>query len=902
MNFRYSFSVVARLVCGATTVLLCAAGRAAAQRPGATAIAQGARPTLTAAWVTTAPVIDGRLDESIWRTAPVASSFTQRIPIGGAASSQRSEVRVAYDRAAIYVGVHNYDTAPDSIARQLGRRDADDIYADWFSVAFDSYGDRRTAFVFSVNPRGVLRDTYLFNDDDSDALWDAVWNVVARIDSTGWTAEFRIPLSQLRYDANGAVGATRPWGINFVRTIARHGEDSHWSPTPADAPGNVSRFGDLIGLDSLRPTSRVELLPYIRTQVETQPRAEQNRFVPASDVGVAAGGDLRVKLPQSLTLTASINPDFGQVEADPAVVNLSAFEIFFPERRPFFLENADAFAFGPTRTFNDNDPPRFFYTRRIGRPPQRQSFGGDVEAFGVARQTPILGALKLSGTTPSGWQIGSLNAVTARESAEILDTLGRLRTEAAEPLSNYHVTRVRKLLRGGNTGVGAFISDVRRDLSDAALTARLPSSASIMGADWENAWQRRRWTISGSFANSTVRGDPAAIARLQLANYRSYQRPDASHLTLDPSRTSLTGHYGALTVAKTAGDRFLGSITYEETSPGFEANDVGFQTRADFRGFSSGFIYRNPVQSTWSRNWEISTFLTAANNFDGQRLEERISWSLNTTLRNLWALDVFGSATPSTLNDRLLRGGPIAERPASLLTELSLRSDGRKAVIVDASLTRRSDVSGALTTGVNLEVDWRPAPQARIRLGPSFEQSRTTDQYVQAVDDAFATATFGRRYVFANVRQREARLDTRVDWTFSPWLSFQLFLQPFASTGRFSKFKEFTTPQRFDFAEYGAVRGTVTPETDGLRVDPDGLGPAAAFAIDNQDFTVRALRGNAVLRWEYRPGSALFLVWSQQREQELDDARFGIASQAARSFADPGRQVFLIKFSRWIGR
>ncbi len=810
---------------------------------------------------------------------------------------------MAYDQAAMYVGVRNFDTAPDSIAQQLGRRDADEIYSDWFSVGFDSYGDRRTAFVFAVNPRGVLRDTYLFNDDDEDRLWDAVWNVAAHIDSAGWTAEFRIPLSQLRYDVNGSIGAVRPWGINFSREIARHGEEAFWVPTPADAPGIVSRFGDLVGLDSLRPASRIELIPYIRTQLETQPVAARNRFVPARDLAGAVGGDVRLKLPQSLTLTASVNPDFGQVEADPAVVNLSAFEIFFPERRPFFLENADGFAFGGTRTFNANDSPRFFYTRRIGRPPQRRPSGGDVRAVGLASQTPILGALKLSGTTPSGWQIGSLNAVTIRERADVLDTLGRLRSEAAEPLSNYHVTRVRKLLRGGNAGVGAFVSDVRRDLADSALGARLPSSASIVGLDWESAWQRRTWTVSGVLASSGVKGSPAAITRLQRANYRSLQRPDATHLTYDPTRRSLGGHYGALTLAKSAGERVLGSVTYEETSPGFEVNDVGFQFRSDFRSVSTSLTYRNPVQSKLAREYALGVYTTLSDNFGGERVEERISWNANTELLNFWSLSVFGSYSPQTQNDRLLRGGPIARRPASLVQRVGIDSDTRKTFIGSAELTRTTDASGLEVNSVEFELDWRPAPQARVRLGPSYERQRTTGQYVLAVADPLSMVSGNARYVFANVRQTEVRLDTRLDWTFSPWLSLQLFLQPFASAGRFTRFKEFTTPRRFDFAEYGVDRGTLLPVAGGaVRVDPDGLGPAAAFTIPNQDFTVRALRGNAVLRWEYQPGSAVFLVWSQQREQAFDDVRSNVIGQAGRTFADPGRHVFLIKFSRWIGR
>ena len=874
-----------------------------AQSPSIAA-SPGAAKSLGATYVTTPPVIDGRLDEPVWRTAQAAIDFVQRAPMGGSPASQRSEVRIAYDGVAIYVGVRNFDTAPDSIADQLGRRDAGDIFSDWFTVVFDSYGDRRTAFGFAVNPRGVLRDVYLFNDEDDDILWDAVWNVAARRDSAGWTAEFRIPLSQLRYNA-GAAGAERLWGINFAREIARHGEESFWSPTPANAPGIVSRFGTLTGLDSLRPASRIELLPYVRAQIETQPTAARNQFVPASRLATSVGGDMRVKLPQSLTLTATVNPDFGQVEADPAVVNLSAFEIFFPERRPFFLENADAFNFGKTRTFNDNDAPRFFYTRRIGRPPQRVPSGRDVAAVGVATQTPILGALKLSGTTPSGWQIGSLNAITARENADVLGAGGTVRREAAEPLTNYHVSRLRKLLRGGNAGIGGFVSDVRRDLADSALADRLTSAASIVGLDWESAWQRRTWTVSGVLARSTVAGDRAAITRLQRANYRSLQRPDAAHLRFDPARTTLDGHYGSLTVAKTAGDRVLASVTYEETNPEFEANDVGFQFRSDFRTVSTSLTYRNPLQSRYTREYEMGIFTTVSDNFGSDRIEERVSWNVEATLLNFWKLGTFGSFSPETQNDRLLRGGPLALRPQALLARLTVNSDPRKPVIFNSQVSRSTDAAGRRRHSAELSFDWRPAPQARIRLGPSWEQERTVDQYVRAVSDPTVVTTpfFGQRYVFADVRQQSVRLDTRIDWTFSPWLSLQLFLQPFAASGQFSRFKQFQTPRAFDFAEYGRDLGTATPSASGgVTVDPDGIGPAASFVIPRQDFTLRALRGNAVLRWEYQPGSALFLVWSQQRQQQFDDVRTGIIGEATRTFADPGRHVFLVKFTRWIGR
>ena len=871
---------------------------AAATRPLA------AQPSLRAQWITAPITLDGKLDELVWRSSPPATGFVQRTPQNGSPASQKSEVRLAYDANALYVAVRNVDTAPDSIAQQLGRRDAEDLYADWFYVGFDSYGDKRTAFVFGVNPRGVLSDGYVTNDnlDDFDTTWDAVWNVVARIDSAGWTAEFRIPLSQLRYDVVNGRGAVRPWGINVSRTIARHGEDSYWAPTPADAPGFVSRFGTLTGLDSLRPPSRTELVPYVRSQLESQPLSARNRFVPGQKLAGALGGDARVKLPQSLTLTATVNPDFGQVEADPAVVNLTAFEVFFPERRPFFLENADGFAFGQTRTLNDNDPPRFFYSRRVGRAPQRRPSGDSLQATRVTSQTPILGALKLSGTTPSGWQVGVLNAVTAHEHADVQLTNGRVLREPVEPRANYHVSRLRRLLRGGNTGVGGFLADTRRDLSDTVLASRLLRSATVAGLDWEHAWNNRTYAVSGVFSGSHVAGDEAVMRRLQTANYRSWQRPDAEHLEFDATRTSLSGHFLALSFAKLAGQRVLGSVTYEETSPGFESNDLGFQTRSDVRSLSSALRFRNPFQNSWSREWGAAVFQTASLNFAGDRVETRTSLIASTTLLNFWELNYRLSYSPETLNDRLLRGGPLALRPTETLHSLELSTDGRKPIIFNVEAQRTTDRSGRDVHQVEVELDWRPMPQARIRVGPSYQGGITNAQYVQSVGDATAAATFGRRYVFADVRQREARLDTRVDWTFSPWLSLQLFLQPFASAGEFSRFKEFTTPRAFSFAEYGRDRGTISAGANGLTVDPDGTGPAAAFLVPRQDFTVRALRGNAVLRWEYQPGSSLFFVWSQQREVELEAANFGVANQVGRAFADPGRHVFLIKYSRWIGR
>ncbi|MBA3852800.1 MAG: hypothetical protein C0503_00205 [Gemmatimonas sp.] len=522
------------------------------------------RPALRVLRIAEPVTIDGRLDEALWRRAEAATNWVQQFPNALQPESQRSEARVLVDDNNLYVGFRMYDTAPDSVGMQLARRDVGDTFTDWVWVAFDSYGDRRTAFAFGVSPRGAQRDGYAFNDTDFDPQWDAVWQSAAQVDSLGWTAELRIPLSQLRYTAGDS---TRTWGLQFLRMLARRGEEALWSPRDPTLPGDVSRYGVLTGLGALEGRVPVEAIPYVRSQLNTQPVEPGNPFARTREGEAAVGLDLRVRLPKSLTLSATVNPDFGQVEADPAVVNLSAFEVFFPERRPFFLENFDTFRFGGTTTFNDNNAPNFFYTRRIGRAPQRGLPGDFTD---IPSQTPILGAFKLSGTTPGGWAIGVLNATTPRETGRYQRPDLSIKRDAVEPLTNSQVTRVRRLLRGGYTTIGGFNSWVERSLGDSALAAALPQRALVSGIDFEHAWGDRDWTISGVASRSQVWGEAPAILRLQRANYRAYQRPDAGHLAVDSARTTLNGGYYALSVAKTSG-RLTGSVTAERWIPASRA-------------------------------------------------------------------------------------------------------------------------------------------------------------------------------------------------------------------------------------------------------------------------------------------------------------------------------------------
>lgn len=853
------------------------------------------RPTLRVLRVSEPPVIDGRLEDAAWSRAEATGNWVQQVPNALAPSTQRTEARVLVDDRNIYVGIRLYDSAPDSIAMQLARRDVGDTYSDWVWVGFDSYGDRRTAFAFGVSPRGAQRDGYAFNDNDFDFQWDAVWESGARVDSLGWTAEFRIPLSQLRYTSGDA---DRDWGLQFLRIIARRGEEAFWSPRDPTSPADVSRYGVLTGLGALEGGLPVEAVPYARSQVATLPADPGNPFHSATSAETAFGLDVRTRLPKSLNLTATVNPDFGQVEADPAVVNLSAFEVFFPERRPFFLENFDTFRFGGTTTFNDNDAPNFFYTRRIGRAPQRRLSGDFVD---VATQTPILGAFKLSGTTPGGWAIGALNATTARLNGRFLrpdSTIGRAEVE---PLTNSQVTRVRRLLRGGYTAIGGFTSWVERDLRDSAVAQLLPQRALVGGLDFEHAWDDRTWTLTGVASRSRVSGEPAAITRLQRANYRSFQRPDADHLSFDSTRTALAGGYYALSAAKTAG-RLTASVTAEQLDAAFEANDLGFQTRSDLRSVSTGTFYRQPSQTARFQSWSVGVFSTFSWNGGGDNLERRLATFMELRFRNFWGVNLEANTELGDFNDRLLRGGPVAARPRSRRLDLELETDSRRSLIAGLGFSLWANDAGGSQYEFGGGVDWRPSSALRVRVEPEIAFNTIVDQYVTARDDALATATFGRRYVFADVTQREARLNTRVDWTFTPYVSLQLFLQPFASAGRFEAYKEFLQARQFRFAVYGDDVGTVTRSGGDVEVDPDGAGPAASFTFGDLDYTARELRGNAVLRWELRPGSTLFLVWQQTRDAFAPTADLNVSGQLGSLLGEPSRNVFLVKLAWWLGR
>jgi hypothetical protein len=868
--------------------------------------AQTAAPRSTATAVRRdGPVlIDGRLDEGAWLKAPVSNQFTQSYPNVGVRDTSTS-VRILYDDDAIYVGVRMLDSRPDSIAAQLARRDATGIYSDWVHIIIDSYYDRRTAFRFTVNPRGVQKDVYTSNDNQEDTNWDAVWDVGTRVDEGGWTAEYRIPLSQLRYGSM-APGSPRVWGFQVMRDVARRGERVSFNPWTPDGSGFVSRMGDLVGLADLAQPGRLEVLPYVSTKVTRQPGNPQNPFYKKTDARPSVGGDVKYGLPGGLTLSGTINPDFGQVEVDPSVVNLSAFETFFPEKRPFFLEGSDVFSFGNVVRNNDFGSHNFFYTRRIGRDAIRVPQGAGISYVDMPEVTPIAAALKVTGKK-GPWTIGLLDAVPPEVKAQVAATsVGADSSTAVNPLTNFFAARTRRDFRVGNTVVGGMFTLANRDQSP-LFQELLSTSAGYGGIDFESRWQNGKYVVSGFAVQSRVNGSDTVIARLQRNSSHHYNRPDANHIEYDSTRTSLLGHAVEVALQKN-GDVFY-SLAVKNVSPGFEINDVGFHGRVDYSAVSPFLGWQRNQRDSWSLNKFAGIWWNGAWNNDSDMIFNGFGSSASATFSNHQSANIGGSYNVATMDDRLLRGGPLARNPANWSMNANFTTDSRRKLWTSPGVNFSKNIGDdSWNGGASMHFESRPSSQIRLTIGPNYSRSFNTAQYVRQLRDAAATNTYGRRYVFGNVDQTTVSLDTRIEWTLTSKLSVQSYLQPFVAVGRYSDYKEFLTPTSYDFGVYGVDRGTIVANTnpDGsiptYTVDPDGAGAAPSFDIENPNFNVHSLRGNAVLRWEYRPGSALFLVWQQERNGVEEVFSFDTRRDVGAIFRERPSNIFLVKAVYWLAK
>lgn len=805
-----------------------------------------------------APHIDGLDTDDLWRDATIIDGFRQWEPVENGDPSFKTEARVAYDTRNLYVMVRMYDPHPDSLLSVLQRRDGMAL-SDDIILGVDSYHDKRTGYMFRLTPAGTMSDGYMFNDGNEDWGWNAVWEGATHVDSLGWTAEYRIPLSQLRYVPSG----DNTFGIVIMRRIARKGERLSWPLFRRSKTGMVSQWAEMPGFTGLSAPRRMELLPYSVAKYGASPKGDGT---PRNAAASQIGADVKLGLTSNITLDAAVNPDFGQVEADPGVLNLSAFEQFFAERRPFFLEGVGIFRYDID--CNDGECTGLFYSRRIGRAPQLRNTYGDAAS---PLQSRILGAAKVTGRLGNGLSVGVLDAVTGEARG--------IQQRTIEPQTNYAVVRLQQDLRGGNSGVGLMLTNTARQ-TDEWTRDVLRDNAWTGGLDARHRFAGNRWQLTGQLSGSRVSGTAQAIALTQRSNVHLYQRPDADHLRYDSTRTSLMGWYAAASMDKQGGGMTRSSSSIWYMTPGYEINDLGFRTRSDEMGASTwvGLIPVKPVGMFRRAQLNFNGWMTA--NTSGLVIGSGGNTNAWGEFKNFWSANggIGGNNLVPTFSDRDARGGPAVFMPARLNMWANLNGDSRKMISPSFGVNggRRLDGLGG-NWNVNLGMQVRLGTQFNGSINAGYGRNINDQQWNGNFVDGGVTS-----YTFARLYQNTSSVTARMNYTITPTLSVESYLQPFVATGEFTNWRALADGRSRD------VETRFRPYT--AQGAPEG-------------FRFGQLRTNNVVRWEYRPGSTLFFVWSQGRDASDDgSAGYEVGRAYSQIFSRRPDNVFLVKASYWLGR
>ncbi len=826
------------------------------------------------------PVIDGRLDDEAWqRQGEWAGNYTQQLPTEGAPPTKPTELKILYDDKHLYFAIRAYDE-PDKVHRYPGRRDDFNDYAvDVVGICFDSYNDKRTGFEFDLTAGGGKIDLILGNGETEwDTTWDAVWDGKVAHDEKGWTAEFRVPLNQLRYGPQ----KEQVWGMHAWRWLARNQEESQWQLIPRQNTGRMYQLGELHGIRDLPPARHIELLPH------TVGKASSGPSVPGdgSDFAGSLGLDAKVGLTTNFTLDATVNPDFGQVEADPSVVNLTAYETFYEEKRPFFLEGRKILNF----TVEDQD--QLFYSRRVGQAP---SYVPPVGEGGIVREpesTTILGAVKVTGKTNGGLSVALLQSVTQKETAQVSTPVGSF-DPVVEPFGSYTVGRVQKDFDKGNTILGGMVTSTHRWINDPAL-AFLPTQAWSGGLDFTRYFADRAWVLETTGVFSRVSGDRAAIGALQTSPVHYYQRPDATHLGVDATATSLSGHGGSLRAGTSGKGRFRLTDHFHWYSPGLDLNDVGYLRQADLLANQVFVGWSEPSPKGAFRAYSLQLSREDHWDFGGLPTEAISALDGSATLRNKWALD--GRFAYQQVTDtRALRGGPALRWHDYFSTYLRVGSESARRL----SAALRGEHAWSVdddsrSTSLTGQLNLRPSNRLSLGGQVSYEKKQDNLQYV-------ATTASGSdpRWVLGRIDQDTWAFTFRANLTLTPELTLQYYGSPFIGTGRYSSFKRATNTlaNRYQDRFHAYAPGEISQGQDGsYAVNEAGGG---SYSFTNPDFSFRQFRSNLVARWEYKPGSSLYVVWSQGRTGSVPYWEDAFQSNWRSLWSTRPDNVFLVKISYW---
>jgi hypothetical protein len=795
--------------------------------------------------------VDGDDSDAGWQACTPVTGFVERSPRSGVTPSEQTEVRVAMDGEALYVLVKAHDRQPDKIHGLLTRRD-EDSSSDWIVLGLDTNDDHRQAYVFQVNPLGVKQDARASDEGDFDASWDAVWGVETSTGAEGWVAEFRIPFSEIHYDPRRST-----WGFQVGRVVQRRAEESYLNPYPKTSTRLVSSFGELVGLAGLPSAWHLAAIPYASAALAV------DDGTPTFDWGL--GGDLRVALGPALSLAMAINPDFAQVEADPSELNLSAYETFLSEKRPFFVEDGEMLSF-PMETSELNlGTDTLYYSRRIGRAPSRELELDPAEIIHRPLRTTILEATKLTGRTPDGWTIGVLHALTNRESAEVQSN-GQTSEPLVEPMANTLVARVAKDFRAGQSRVAAMVTHVGRKLEQQGA-AFWPTEALTAGLDLED--REGELSLVVKLLGSYVQGSAPAIDRIERSSVHYFQRPDAHHIDYDPSATSLSGWGLTVLSGKLTGPHWRGAVGGIARSPGLDTNDVGYLREADWQ---EGFVWLQlrddePTSAYKSYAFDLSTWVdkTFGPEIMSWGVSAYTSWTLSDTSSISGGVNRYGEA----LDVAALRGGPALKTPGGISGSFSLGSDGRKPWVTSLSTSGGvDDVVSQWKLGVTLSEELHPISWIQLSAGFGWTHNVNGRQFV-ATDAALGP-------VLGDLEQDTAYLTLRASAAITRDLTLQLYGMPYLSAGRYRGFFVVTDPQAAAF--------------------DDRFAPASYRG--DAEFVFQQIRSNVVLRWEYLPGSTAFLVWSHDQGQTSHEhGVLSLARDTGELFTSPSIDTVMAKLS-----
>jgi hypothetical protein len=808
------------------------------------------------------PVIDGKDADQVWSLAPVISAFKQWRPTEGKAARFKTEAKIAYDESNLYVFIRAFDPHPDSIKKLLERRDSF-TSSDMFWLFIDSYHDRRTGYEFGVNAAGVKTDATIYNDGNEDFAWDGVWDVATRIDSLGWTAEYKIPLAQMRYGRD----REHTFGIIIDRDISRYSERESWPLLRQSKPGFVSQFGLLHGLNDLEAPRKLEAIPYVVAKTAT--KIDNNSYKQKSNVD--AGGDLKYRLAPNLTLDATINPDFGQVEADPAVLNLSAYESFFDERRPFFVSGRGLFRFDVNCSQVNCSGEGLYYSRRIGRTPQLAGVYGETDPL---QPTTIISAAKVVGRLPGGTTLGVLDAVTQKETSPGDTTY--------EPATNFAVVRATQDFRKGNSTIGAIVTGVNRRL-DQWSSPYLASSAYAGALDFRHRFLKNAYEVSGSFDQSRVQGSRSTLLSLQRNGVHNYQRPDGD-LPLDSTRTTLGGNAEEFKFGKISGAHLNFESAFQRRSPGFEINDLGFLRRADQVSWSTWAGLFDRKQRKYYNSFQVNNNWWQYWTTDGLPLEAAYNTNIHLNLKNNWGIHTGGTLGQlgKTYDDRSARGGPAVRQNSYQAPWMFIGGDDRKSIVPYMGINYfRGDGGRSWSWNLNPEIDYKVLGRFSSAFIFSWTHNVTDNQFYGRFADAG-----GEHFTFARLDQHTTSVTARLNYTFTPDISLQTYLQPFVSKGTYSNVRQLSSTPRADayddrYAQY---------DNAAVTSDPGG-------------FNFKQLQSNVVFRWEYRPGSTLFAVWNSGRQQFLPgEGTENFRGNVGDLFHLHPANTFLLKVSYWLNR